>query len=1093
MKIKNILLYLLLFTTQNLFCQFDTLFWFAAPEVSQANLNFDRPIYVWLTSSSQPSQVTISQPANTIFTPIVVNLGANSTQFVNLTAWIDQIETKPPNQILNYGLKISATNPINAYYEVLSLQCLCNPEIYVFKGKNSLGTNFMIPMQNMLNNASHSSYTPTPYSSFVIVSTEDSTHITITPTANVVGHNANIPYNITLHKGQTYSATATSQMATQHLNGSIVVSDKPISITINDDLISGGIYGTCADVAGDQIIPIQNLGTKYVVVRGFLTSPYDKVFILATQNNTTISINGVAMTTLSNGQTYMYSMNTSDAAYIESNWPIYVLQMSGFGCEIGNCLVPQIECSGSNSVTFTRSTSDPLHLMLIVPSGAEGNFQINGNSTLITTSQFASVPGTSNLWKYAKITFTALQIPVGVSTTVTNSSEKFHLGMIHGTASGGCRFGYFSDFARFQYEIVSNGTNVCIGDTIMLGVNTYPNATYNWVGPNNFQSNSPSSQIVNVNTSNQGLYIVNGVADACTVIPDSIYIQVDTMINPMLYSNGFHFCEGDTLRIYSNLQQGITYAWETPNGTILNMDTIINNNLTINNSGQYFMNNFSNVCPISIDTMVIQVDSIINSSIFANDTIFCEGDTLRLFSNLSTNLNILWNLPYGANFSSDSLVINEINHNQAGSYFVSGSNYYCPIIPDSIVIYIDTIANFQLFSNDTIFCIEDTLEIYTTLPGNADFFWNTPTNNHLESDSVILNHITELDEGYYYINVNNNHCPAASDSLRIQVETPSIIDITSNEINFCIGDTLNLNVNSTQEVSLQWSGPNGFISNISNIQIYPAETLHSGLYIINANDTVCSVEPDSIIINVYDQPLITIDPLNPEICVGESIELTANGGVTYNWSTSEHTESIIVSPTTNETYMVVVSDLHECKDTIMTDVIVKPIPFLTISPDPIVIFLGEVVTLTVTSDLPGTNFLWSNGEVNSSIEIYPDHSMTIGVEGNFEGCVNFEEIGIIVKIPLTESYIYLPNSFTPDGNGINDIFIPLLDNAEIVSIKIFNRWGQLIFVSNNSLIGWDGTFNGQPCTEGVYSYMIRYIQTDTRESKQKYGSVSLIR
>ena len=136
-----------------LYSQLDTVFWFAAPEVSIANLTFDRPIYLWITSSNASSQVTISQPANPSFNPIILNLPPLTTNFVNLTNWIDQIECKPANQVLNYGLKIESTNPITAYYEVVSLQCNCNPEIFALKGRNGLGTNFFVPMQNFLSNA----------------------------------------------------------------------------------------------------------------------------------------------------------------------------------------------------------------------------------------------------------------------------------------------------------------------------------------------------------------------------------------------------------------------------------------------------------------------------------------------------------------------------------------------------------------------------------------------------------------------------------------------------------------------------------------------------------------------------------------------------------------------------------------------------------------------------------------------------------------------------------------------------------------------------------------------------------------------------
>lgn len=813
-SIKIILFILLLSSVQNVYSQFDTLFWFAAPEVSQSTLNFDRPIYLWLSSSSIPSQVTISQPANNSFTPIIVNLNANSTQYVDLTPWIDQIETKPTNQVLNYGIKINATNPINAYYEILSLQCMCDPEIYVLKGKNSLGNNFLIPMQNMLNNANHPNYVPVPYSSFVIVATEDSTNITITPSVNISGHNANIPFTVILNTGQTYSATAISQSASQHLNGSIVVSNKPIAVTINDDLIYGGVYGTCADVAGDQIIPVEDLGTKYIVVRGFLTYPYDKVFILATQNNTNVMINGVLTTTLNSRQTYMYSMNTNNAAYIESNNPIYVLQMSGFGCEIGNCLVPQIECSGSQSVTFTRSTSDPLHLMLIVPNGAEGSFQINGNSALIPASQFYNVPGTSNTWKYAKITFTTSQIPVGVSTTVTNSSERFHLGMIHGTSNNGCRFGFFSDFSRYQYEISSNGNRFCEGDTLSFTVNSFPGATYSWIGPNGFVSNSQNPQIQNLNTNNQGLYIVNGSVENCSVIPDSIYIQIDTLIQPSLTSNGTQFCTGDTLRIFTNVQDGISYSLQTPFGSFTNIDSIVNYNITEMYEGHYFLNNFTNVCPINIDTILIQVDSMIHAEIFCVDSILCFGDALIMYSDLNINSNLYWIQPNGVINTNDSIIITHVNNSDQGFYIIDGVNQNCPFSPDSIYIQVQDTVQIQLVLNYDIFCEGDTLIINSTYIEGFQYQWTGPNGFSSQNQNVLIYPLTNLNSGLYILNGNNNNCPIIPDSVQVDIYPIPDISIHPIHPDICIGDTVCFNFTGA---NLYWY----LTDTISNLCISP--------------------------------------------------------------------------------------------------------------------------------------------------------------------------------------------------------------------------------------------------------------------------------
>ena len=242
--------YLLLFTLFFGFqanAQLDTLFWFVAPEVAQNH--GDRPIVFRFATLATPATITVSQPANPGFPSQVFNLGANAAQTLDLTPWIDIIENKPSNSILNYGFKIHATAPIMAYYEVVT-SCNCNPDIFTLKGKNALGTNFIISAQTFLTNANYAR------SAFDIVATQNNTSITIIPSNDVVGHVAGVPFTIVLNAGETYSAEASNIAGNLHLSGSTVVANKPIAITIKDDSMSGAPYGGCADLMGDQTIPV---------------------------------------------------------------------------------------------------------------------------------------------------------------------------------------------------------------------------------------------------------------------------------------------------------------------------------------------------------------------------------------------------------------------------------------------------------------------------------------------------------------------------------------------------------------------------------------------------------------------------------------------------------------------------------------------------------------------------------------------------------------------------------------------------------------------------------------------------------------------
>jgi gliding motility-associated-like protein len=308
--------------------------------------------------------------------------------------------------------------------------------------------------------------------------------------------------------------------------GSTVTATKPIAITLKDDLMSGAAFGGCADLGGDQIVPIDYIGTKYVVVRGFLNAPFDKVFVMATQNNTTINVDGVFATTINSGQTYMVDMPAA-SRYIESSSPVYVLQLSGFGCELGISILPPIECTGSTSVAITRSTNEDLFLNLIVRTGGQNNFLFNGAAGIINGATFAPVPGSGGTYQFAQVTINTAQLGAGAAAIVSNTSDFFHLGIIHGTGTGGTRFGYFSNFNKIEVTADGFSIPVCEGFPIQLNANSvFASATFAWSGPNSFTSATKNPVISNAQPVNAGDYIVVATVSGCPSVPDTVPVTV---------------------------------------------------------------------------------------------------------------------------------------------------------------------------------------------------------------------------------------------------------------------------------------------------------------------------------------------------------------------------------------------------------------------------------------------------------------------------------------------------------------------------------------------------------------------------------------
>jgi uncharacterized protein (TIGR02145 family) len=548
LKVRYFLLVLILLTFffQGL-GQTNTDFWFAAPEVTQGH--GDQPIYLRLTSFSQSANVTISEPANTVNFPTQnINIPANGTVTIDLTPNKAQVECQPANTVLNLGLYIHSDVPITAYYEVAHTN---NPDLFTLKGNNATGTNFMIPSQDTLYN--HAPLTPPAYNSFDIVASNDNTTVTITPSKPIVGHAAGVPFQVTLNRGQVYSAQATGQQGLDHLQGSVVTSDKAVCITVKDDSDQFPGQG-CYDLGGDQIVPVNILGTEYIVVRGYTnTTVNDWVFVMATTDNTLVSVNGTNVATLNKGQRYRYKMlNTDLSSYVQTSHPAYVWHLTGYGCETGSAILPPMNCTGSSQVAFTRSTQYSFELIILTKAGAEGFFTLDGSTTLVTAAMFS--PVTSNpTYVYARIDFPVANLPVGAHI-LSNSQDIFHMGIIHTYNAGqaGCSYGYFTDFASLN---LGPDQTVCPGVNIHLDAG--PNRqSYTWY----FNGGIYATGVQTINVSNPGQWSV-AVNDHGCMLFDTVVLSNFTPPAPAISGNT-SFCLGDSTQLTVNPAYP-AYLWST--------------------------------------------------------------------------------------------------------------------------------------------------------------------------------------------------------------------------------------------------------------------------------------------------------------------------------------------------------------------------------------------------------------------------------------------------------------------------------------------------------------------------------------------------
>ena len=646
-----------LFVSFSAIAQTDTEFWFAAPAITAAHEN--TPIVFRITSYDKPAVVTIQEPANPSFTPIVIMLASNSTITQDLTAYINLVESKPSGSVLNTGIKISSTANISAYYEVGITR---NPEIFPLKGNSAKGNSFIIPSQNQYNN--QVGLTPPANNGFVILATEDNTEVTITltkPDGN--GHPAG-SFLVTLNKGQTYAVVGASTNSASHLGGSVVTSNKAICVTIYDDSI---IVGTSWDLVGDQIVPIVNTGTEFIIVRGALNvstnTNSDFYYIYATEDGTDVFENGstTASATINKGGFYK-GILSGNSVYVTTSKPSYVLQLTGVGTEAAETSLPSIKCTGSSIVSFVRSTNESFYLNLICKAVDVDNFLLNGVGGIITSSLFFDVPGTIG-WKAARISVSNLPnlnalVPNGVATSVTNSTGLFHLGFLNGGSLTGARLGYFSNYSKVAMapNII---TSSCLGSDIQLAAKQLNNVIYAWTGPNNFKSSIYNPIIPKSSIIDSGYYYVEATMPGCGTSVDSIHITINPLPQIQLVKSLDTVCYGNSKLINYTLTGKAPWSLVYSDG--VKTDTLKNVNTSTANfkvsplvTTIYEIINVtdSNACNVNVvtsnllDTMMVNKLPVAN---FSYSPIHCEKNSIVFADQSTAHLDavVKWNWDMG--------------------------------------------------------------------------------------------------------------------------------------------------------------------------------------------------------------------------------------------------------------------------------------------------------------------------------------------------------------------------------------------------------------------------------------------------------------
>ena len=429
--------------------------------------------------------------------------------------------------------------------------------------------------------------------------------------------------------------------------------------------------------------------------------------------------------------------------------------------------------------------------------------------------------------------------------------------------------------------------------------------------------------------------------------------------------------------------------------------------------------------------------------------------------------------------------------NSSGNYIDSLTTYSgCDSVVTLDIVFSN---NPTVTSPDLQLCLGDSTLL---IPSGVTTYTWSPTVNFVDNLGQMWVNPT-VTSNYVLQGTNLEGCIDLDTVIVVVNPLPNIQLIVSDN-SVCFGSPVQFNASGGDSYS--WTGQDLNMYIGDNQLINP---LNSGMYVVIGTSVSGCTSSDSTFILVNPFPSISAIPESSEICFGEYVSFQILGADFYQWSNGQSSTIYTYQPLISESLTIIGTTTFGCTDTTQVAVIVHPNPIADFILDRNLL-TSDDPTITI-SNLSSGNLvnLWDFGDGNqlvnslNTIEYsYPfsegDYLIKLTVS-SIDGCMDSTEQLIQIK---GDVIYYVPNCFTPDGDEFNNSFLPIFTSGfdpMNYELTIYNRWGEIVFVSENHLTAWNGSYNNMICPDGIYSYIIKYKIPDLDLFKYISGQINLIR
>ena len=775
--------------------------------------------------------------------------------------------------------------------------------------------------------------------------------------------------------------------------------------------------------------------------------------------------------------------------------------------------------NGSSGTCNNVSTNN-----IVVLEGPSANFTIDNNQACdsLTVNITDQTQGAVNwVWIFGNGNSDTNQHP---SPQFYDSTGQYSISLST-TSSNGC-----SNYSNQIITIYSGpeaqftSTQTCVGDTIhfinLSNSNNDSIINWHWDFGNGDSSNLQNPSYIYNNTGNQ--YVTLNINTPFCSGNISQNISIDSLPKVHFTPSQTEGCSELEVFFSNTSVGGSNYSWEV-NETLLSTDS--NFQHTFSNSS-LFTDSMYSIHLVVESPMGCSNDSTIQITVFplpeanfsSNASPQCSPMEVN-FTNASINyVNSYWDFGDSGNSATNSPTHTFIND----------------------TFFIETYTT-QLIIESVHGCTDTTEEIITVYPKpNFDFQGDSgcsPLSINFQANSGAVLYLWDFGDGGYATGANNHHTfnnnnftdttfevelistssfncsDTTKKTIKVYANPEAdihVTPITQTYPNASVG-IINLSQNASR-FTWDFGDNNSFIGFSPDSHTYNTH----GTYLISliAQNNFCK---DSVSKEIYIAPAIPVANffVSKEGCrpVEVSIENYSLYADSYFWDFGDGGTSSQQNPTytyyTPGTYSISLIAKGEGGQTVFTKteaIIVHDFPTASFTANPTLVHLPneEVNFYNLSKD--ATSYIWDFGDGNSTDEQYPVH--TYEELGEFEvSLIAFNEFGCTdttyeTITTIAGGNIIIPNAFTPNpmgGNGgninvagLNDVFYPLSEGVTSFNMKIYNRWGELLFESNHHQIGWDGYYKGEICKQDVYVYKL-HVEFENGETLQKIGDVTLLR